>query len=739
MSVRNLCAAVVWALLLTRVGLAQSEQKRDTDFLRRYAATYRFSLGRPTAISLTPGGNQVLFLRSGPRDFVRNLYEVDAASGAERLLLSAEKLLQGKAEQLTAEELARRERMRLAARGIAGYELSRDGRWILAPLSGKLFMVERATGVVRELAIGSESPLDARFSPDAKRVAWVAAGDLHVIGVESNQVTRLTNGATETLTRGLAEFVAQEEMDRMHGYWWSPDSDRLVYQETDTSQVELLEIADPAHPERPPQAWRYPRAGTANAVVRLAMISASGGEPKWIEWDSKEFPYLTGVCWERNAPLVILVQNRAQTIVDLLEVDPQTGQTKQLLRETDAAWVNLDSSVPRWTPDGKHFLWRTERNGAAQLELRNRDGALNRPLHETSLVFRELLEIDESGKSAYVIASDDPTETHVYRLQLDSKAAPVKITKSPGMHAATFSRDARSWVDTLAGPDGRITQTLRKADGTSVAELKSQAESPGVDLHLEWTQVTDDAIRSLIIRPRDFRSGQKYPVVVHVYGGPHSQMVTAAGSRYVLAQWIADQGYIVVSLDGRGTPGRTRDWERAIHGNLIEVPLADQVRGLHGLGKKFPELDLARVGIFGWSFGGYFSAMAASRRPDVFQTGVAGAPVTDWRDYDTHYTERYLGLPEAEAANYNASSALTFAKDLRRPLLLIHGTADDNVYFMHSLKLSDALFRAGRPYEFLPLVGMTHMVTEPTANEMLYERIMSNFDRVLKPAARMKP
>ena len=731
--VRTLCMAVVCAVTLGQVGLGSGQEKRDADFLRRYAATYRFSLGRPTAISLTPAGDKVLFLRSGPRDFVRNLYEVDAASGAERLLLSAEKLLQGKAEQLTAEELARRERMRLAARGIAGYELSRNGRWVLVPLSGKLFVVERETGTVQELATGSVTPLDARFSPDATSVAYVADGDLHVIDVASNQSTRLTSGASETLTRGLAEFVAQEEMDRMHGYWWSPDSDQLVYQETDTSPVEQLEIADPAHPERPPQSWRYPRAGTANAVVRLAIVSKRDGESTWIEWDSKKFPYLTGVSWEKGSPLVILVQNRAQTIVDLLEVDPTSGKTRQLLRETDDAWVNLDSSVPRWTPDAKHFLWRTERNGAAQLELRNRDGSLNRPLHDTSLVYRELLEIDDEGEFAYVIASAEPIESHVYRLPLGTREKPQKMTAAPGIHSATFSRLGTAWVDTLAGPDGKISQTIRKADSSAQSELKSVAESPGVNLKLEWTQVTDDAIRALIVRPNGFRAGKKYPVVVHVYGGPHSQMVTAAGSRYALAQWIADQGYIVVSLDGRGTPGRTRDWERAIRGNLIEIPLEDQVRGLKALAEKYPELDLQRVGIFGWSFGGYFSALATSRRPEVFQVGVAGAPVTDWRDYDTHYTERYLGLPETEGANYDASSALKAAEDLRRPLLLIHGTADDNVYFMHSLKLSDALFRAGRPYEFLPLVGMTHMVTEPTANEMLYGRIMGQFDRVLRP------
>jgi dipeptidyl-peptidase-4 len=353
-------------------------------------------------------------------------------------------------------------------------------------------------------------------------------------------------------------------------------------------------------------------------------------------------------------------------------------------------------------------------------------------LHDARLVYRELLAIDEAGKTAYIAGSEDPTEIQIYRLSLASERPPERMTTEPGMHSAEFSRQGTNWVDTVMPRSGVIEQVLRHGDGKALATLVSKAEIPGIDLHVEWTTVTDDAFRSLLVRPRDFAAGKKYPVIVHVYGGPHSQMVTAAGNRYVLDQWLADQGYVVVSIDGRGTPGRTRDWERAIRGNLIDAPLDDQVRALQALGAKYPELDLNRVGIFGWSFGGYFSAMATSRRPDVFQVGVAGAPVTDWRDYDSHYTERYLGLPDANPGGYDGSSALVSAPQLKRPLLLIHGTADDNVYFFHSLKLSSALFRAGREHEFLPLVGMTHMVTEPTANEMLYERILSYFDAHLK-------
>jgi dipeptidyl-peptidase-4 len=280
-------------------------------------------------------------------------------------------------------------------------------------------------------------------------------------------------------------------------------------------------------------------------------------------------------------------------------------------------------------------------------------------------------------------------------------------------------------VQSFSGLSGERRQQVRGAEGRVLASLRSVAEQPPFLPNLELTTAGDaPRFHAAVLRPRSFEKGRRYPVIVSVYGGPHVQTVTAARERYLVQQWIADHGFVVVSLDGRGTPARGRAWERAIRGDLIELPLADQVAGLQALGRKHPEMDLSRVGIYGWSFGGYFSALAVMRRPDVFHAAVAGAPVADWRDYDTHYTERYMGLPDENARGYERSSALSWAKRLSRPLLIIHGTADDNVYFTHSLKLSDALFRAGRPHEFLPLSGFTHMVPDPLVTERLYARIV---------------
>jgi dipeptidyl-peptidase-4 len=280
---------------------------------------------------------------------------------------------------------------------------------------------------------------------------------------------------------------------------------------------------------------------------------------------------------------------------------------------------------------------------------------------------------------------------------------------------------------------GERSWSVHRRDGSEAARLRSAAEPAPSVPNLEFSTVGKRGFHAAIIRPRAFEAGRKYPVLVSVYTGPTSQTVILAPWPYLLDQWFADHGFIVVTLDGRGTPGRGREWQRVIKGNLIDVELDDQVEGLQALGAKYVEMDLARVGVFGWSFGGYFSAMAAMRRPDVYKAGIAGAPVCDWQDYDTHYTERYLGLPEQNPDGYRKSSVLTYCAGLKVPLLVIHGTADDNVYFLNSLKMTDALFRAGKHYDFLVLPGFTHMVPDPIVVRSLETRIVDFFTENLKP------
>jgi dipeptidyl-peptidase-4 len=279
--------------------------------------------------------------------------------------------------------------------------------------------------------------------------------------------------------------------------------------------------------------------------------------------------------------------------------------------------------------------------------------------------------------------------------------------------------------------------TVHRADGTLLAALPAVAEEPPVVPHVEFLQLDGPKkFHACIIRPQNFDSKLRYPVVVSVYGGPGVNQVLASRRSFLLSQWLADQGFIVVSVDGRGTPGRGRDWERAIYHHFGSVPLEDQVEGVEELTKKYPELDPKRIGITGWSFGGYMSGLAVLRRPDIFKAAVAGAPVVDWLDYDSCYTERYLGLPDSQPEAYKEGSLLTYADGLQRPLLLVHGTTDDNVFFRHSLKLSDALFRSGKDFAILPLSGFTHMVPDPVVMEQLWSRISQHFQKHLgKPEA----
>ena len=701
-------------------------------FLRLHAETRGFSLGRPTRVRPTPDGKAVLFLRSLPRSPVNSLYETELAGGKTRELVTPAQLFTGSDEQLSPEERARRERMRVSTKGFASFELSRDGTLLLLPLSGRLYGVRRADGKVTELVGSGPAVIDPHLSPDGKRVAYVRDRDLYVLDLATRKETRLTRSPHPRVSNGLAEFVAEEELERFRGFWWSPDGTRLAYEEADSRPVETFHLVDVTHPENEAEATPYPRPGMANARVRLGVIARTGGKTTWLKWDAERLPYLAAVEWEEaKAPLTLVVLSRLQKDLEVLAADDRSGATTRLLAEHDDAWLNLDPSVPRWLPDGSAFLWSSERDSSWALELRDRAGKTLRTLVAPEAGYRALLDCD--GTHAWVTASREPTEQQVYRVALDGGALEV-VTRTQGLHDAVFSRDHSVYAlsETTATELPRWTAHATD-DNRELAVLPSVAEQPPFRGGLELVTVGSDRFRAAVTRPRDFVRGKKYPVLVDVYGGPHHQQVARAQSTVLLRQWMADHGYLVIAVDGRGTPNRGRAWERAIAGSFGVVPLQDQVAGLKALAAMLPEIDLARVGIVGWSFGGYLAGLATLSRPDVFAAGVAGAPVVDWRDYDTAYTERYLGLPSENAAGYEASSLLTYAGKLERPLLIVHGTRDDNVYFFHSLKLSDALFRAGKVFELLPLPGLTHMVPDPSVKEALYNRIMMHFAAALRP------
>jgi dipeptidyl-peptidase 4 len=706
----------------------------DTRYLRQHALTRGFLLGRPVRPKVTPDGKYVLFLRSQARVPTLRLYEFAVAGGKTRELLTPEAVLKGAEEKLSAEEKARRERQRVSVGGFANFQLSRDGAQILVGLSGKLYVVTRGGGKVTELKTGAGTIIDPKFSPDGKRVSFVRDHNLHVIDPATQREKRLTTGGTRAKSYGEAEFVAQEEMGRFTGYWWSPDSKFLAYEEADAGGVETWYVADPIHPGQPPHPSFYPRPGKPNVKMRLGIVPATGGETVWVAWDAKKYEYLAAVHWQKRGGLTLLVQDRKQQEQVLLKADPATGKTTPLLVERDPAWLNLHHDKPHWLGDGS-FLWTANGGEGPQLEQRDRGGELRRVLAGPSEGYRGLVDVDPDRGTFVYQGGEDPTQVHLFRGSLKG-GKPVRLTKEPGLHGAVFSKDHSVYVHQASLLTAMPRSTVHRADGKRVGELPSVAEDPPFVPRQEVLKVGKGAgYYAAVVRPRDFDPSKRYPVLVHVYGGPGHQEVEASMARRLIDQWLADQGFVVVAVDNRGTPGRGRDWERAVYKKFGSVPLEDQVAGLKALGGRFPEMDLGRVGVFGWSFGGYMSGLAVLRRPDVFRAGIAGAPVVDWLDYDTHYTERYLGVPKKDDPVYRSASLLTYAKDLKNPLLLIHGTADDNVYFRHTLRLADALFREGKSFEVLPLSGLTHMVPDPVVTQRLYGKFASFFHKHLgRPA-----
>lgn len=701
----------------------------DAQLLADAAATFNFRLGLPAALAVTPDG-AVLFRRTPPRAFVADLYELDTKTGAVETLLAVADVLGGSDEKLSDAEKARRERTRTATRGVVDIDVSADGATVLVPLAGVFHLIDRKAGT-RRVVDPQGAAYDPHLSPDGQRIAFVREGDLWLVDTHEGATPRRLTEHPEGFEYGVAEFAAQEELGRRRGFWWSPDSRELVFQRTDLRPVDTLYVADARHPEKRPVPFKYPRAGRPNAVVDLGVIGITKGDPRWLTWDTAAYPYLARVTWPAHGPLSIVVLSREQTELAILAFDDR-GAARTLVAEHDDAWINVPGSrsglgyapgSPLWLADGSGFLWLTESHGDAwTLELRGTDGQLVRRLTEPTLGLRELLGID--GDHVLVVASTDPLRSNVWRVPL-AGGAPSAVTQEDGVVFADFDHGVLVTTTALASGGKRTVART----GAITRELPSVAERPSLvpTTVLETVELDGRTHHVAITRPRAFDKTKRYPVLLKVYGGPHAQVVDAARDTYVMDQWYADAGFIVVRSDNRGTPNRGAAWERAIVKDLITVPLNDQIGALQAVAARHPELDMTRVGVTGWSFGGYFAAMAVLLRPDVFHAAVAGAPVTDWQLYDTAYTERYMRMPENNPAGYEHTSALTHAAKLTRPLLVIHGITDDNVHFAHALALIEALYVAGKRAEVITL-SATHMVPDPKLN-LAKEQVQVEFFR----------
>ncbi len=711
-------------------------------FPRQYARTQRFTLGEPRNLVVSPDGDRIVFLRSSAGDDPANsLWVHDVPTGEEREVADPHHLLAtGDAGAVTDEERARRERTRDGSTGITSYATDSACQVAAFALNGELFAAGLLSGQARKIPI--HGPVfDPRPDPTASRLAYVCGPELR-IGELDGSSRVLAGNEPEGVSWGSADFIAAEEMHRFRGFWWSPDGQSIAACRVDDRPVNEWTIADPGDPARPARTVRYPAAGSPNPIVTLHVLGLDGSRLA-VDWDRDFFPYLATVDWTDEG-LLMSVQSRDQRGSMAMKVDLSTGEAIALTSDYDDAWIENVPGVPRLLPGGA-LLTASDRDGVRRLFV---DDVAVTP---TDLQVRSVLTVadpdDDEVPEIVFVANDPatPTQLHVWSTTAtstidnregDSDGEPElgRLTEAPGLHSVAIGGSTIVARSIRLDAPGVSTTILVDGlfDGPTIT---SHAETPLITPNVTLITTGERNLATAVLFPTgwDPDDDRQLPVLLDPYGGPHAQRVTASHNAYLSSQWFADQGFAVVIADGRGTPGRGAEWERAVRNDFAGPTLDDQIDALHGAADEFATLDLDRVAIRGWSFGGYLAALAVLKRPDVFHTAIAGAPVTDWALYDTHYTERYLGDPTTDegAAVYEANSLIPLAPDLTRPLLLIHGLADDNVVAAHTLKLSSALLAAGRPHEVLPLVGVSHMTPQEVVAENLLLHQLDFLSRTL--------
>ena len=700
-------------------------------FPRQQARTRRFTLGVPRAFKVSPDGDRITFLRSKAGDDpVTCLWEADADTG-EEWLVADPRALGADEENLPQEERARRERVRETAAGIVAYATDEAAKLAVFALSGQVYAVPLGDSSATARLVPAKVPaLDPRLDPAGTKVAYVHDGALRVIELGTGEDTVVAQ--EDGVTFGLAEFVAAEEMGRPRGYWWSPDSTQLLVARVDESPVARWHIADPANPDKAPVEVAYPAAGTANADVSLliatlpaashddtvhiaraplAVIPPAGAKLAEVRgWDRAAFPYLVNAAWGDD--LLIAVQTRDQKTMRV--VNAVTGTVVR--EDTDPHWTDVIDGVPAQLASGD-IVWTGISSDTRGLIVAPAAAlASAAPVTPAGLQVRSVLGTD--GDGVLFAASADLTEASIWRY---GPGGLTPVATSPGVHGAVAAAGTTVLVSRDLDRSGVSVQVSRNGSTSGIVSFAQRPNLPHPAPRL--ISAGPSEIRTAVLFPSWHQPGTKLPVLMDPYGGPGMARVVKSASSYLTSQWFAEQGFAVVVADGRGTPGRAPSWDRMIAGDFATGILEDQVTALHAAAAEFADLDTTRVAMRGWSFGGFLSALAVLRRPDVFHAGVAGAPPTDWRLYDTHYTERYLGDPNVQPEVYARSSIIddperAVAAQVR-PLLIIHGLADDNVFVAHSLRLSSALLAAGYPHSVLPLSGITHMTSQEVVAENL--------------------
>jgi dipeptidyl-peptidase-4 len=704
----------------------------------------------PKNVRISPDSARVTFLRGKASDPLQiDLWEYNLKDDKTRLLVDSMALLGGE-EELSEQELARRERLRIVGqRGIVSYQFSPDGKLLLFPLSGDLFLYEIVAGETRRLTATDVGETDPKFSSTGRYVSFVREQNLFAIDLESDEELQITSDGGELISNGMAEFIAQEEMYRYTGYWWSPDDSAIAFTRVDESPVQVSERFEVYAEDFKVYEQRYPATGTPNVLIQVGVAELGSGEIRWMDIGADIDIYVPRVDWFPNSDyLAVQRQSRDQKTLELLKVDTENGESRVLLTESSDTWINLHNEL-QFLESTNRFIWSSERSGHMHLYLYGNEGEMIHSLTtgEWDVVDGErtrsaLLHVDEDAGVLYVTATlDSPMERNIYVVNLDGSAAPTRLSKAAGWHKASFAPSGEFYVDSFENAATPPQVAVHHKDGSRITFIEENGlnESHPYYPYLANQPTTEfgaleaedgQTLYYRIKKPRDFDADKRYAVIVSVYGGPKGQRVTnewSAGFEEVLV----NNGFIVFSLDNRGTGFRGTRFDAPIYRQMGQIEVVDQIVGVDYL-KTLDYVDAERIGVFGWSYGGYMALMCMLNAPKTFAAGVSGAPVTDWALYDTHYTERYLGTPQSNSSGYEASSVFPYVENLSGPLLVIHGMADDNVLFSNSTKLFKALQDQQREFDMMTYPGSKHgLLKIPTTGRHGLSQILRFFERHL--------
>jgi dipeptidyl-peptidase-4 len=730
------------ALLIGAAMLSTAVQAAPLDIERIFASP-SLDGNAPRALKVSPDGERVTFLKGKQTDYERlDLWEYHIDSGETRLLFDSNDLQSGE-EVLSDEEKARRERMRLSGSGIVSYQWSADGKALLFPLGGDVYYHKLGEKGAKQLLDTDVFETDIKLSPKGNYISFIRDQNLFVKHIESGKETAITKEGGGNIKFGMAEFVAQEEMGRMTGYWWSPDESFIAFTKVDESPVDVISRSEIYADDIKTIDQKYPKAGTNNVLVELAIQNINNGARRWVDLGEDKDIYLARGKWMPNSETFTYQwQTRDQQTLELRAYNVPTEKQSVLLSETSNTWVNLHNDL-YFLSDSDQFIWASERDGFKHLYLYENNGKLVRQLTQGDWVVDNIEAVDAKNNRIYFAGrKDTPLESHAYSVSLNGGDI-SRITNEGAYHSVSFSKDASIFIDRFSTINSPAQVSLNDASGKRITWLEENKVEEGHPLHAymdSWTKpefgdiTTKDGatLKYRIYKPENLE--KKHPVIVYLYGGPHAQVVTNswAGNRGLLMQHWVDKGYVVFTLDNRGSNYRGKAFEDPIYKKMGFVEVDDQVAGVEFL-RTLPYVDAKRIGVHGHSYGGYMTLMTMFKAGDYFQAGVSGAPVTDWRLYDTHYTERYMGNPKTDDDAYTASSVFPYAKDLKGDLLIYHGMADDNVLFTHSTMLYKHLQDLAIPFETMDYPGKKHSIRGKQTGIHLYKTITNFFDRNLTP------